>query len=186
MRFLVPVFPILLAAIAFEASHFASLCEHSLKGAFVHGPRWALIAAALLIMIRNDAISWSRILSGDEHKPEANQLEAYSWIRNHANKDDVVLAWRDAVSFCYSGVPASHSLFMSVLLKDQEAVEAGSLSTLPDVYRRGLVLLRTADLGAGNPDERFDLLRARAESLPGASLEFLSPAALIYSFPIKP
>ena len=197
-RFLIPVLPVLFAAIAEEASHFASLCEHSIaqstwtpefKRLLKQAPRWTLVAIGILIMARNDRATWVRISSilGEERQLRVNDREAYSWIKQHAASEDVVLAWKDSVTYCFTGVPASRSLFVATMPQQEQrkAFDAGSFSSLPDGYRRALLLLLQSDLGTEFVDRRLDWLRGGAESIPGANLEFASPAALIYSFPVK-
>lgn len=191
-RLIAPVWPVLLAGIAEEASHFASLCERSIgksksNGVWISAPRWAMVLLAIVILARNDRETWRRVSSmmADEHRLRVNDLPAFSWIAGHARKDAVVLAWKDPVTYLYTGVPASHSLFEAVMPPKPDAIFKGSFSSLPQGYESGLLLLSQSDVRSDSSDHALDGFRARAEALPGAILEYSSAAALIYSFPLK-
>jgi hypothetical protein len=193
-RLVVPVWPFLLAGIAEEASHFGSLCQQSVmrshfwsKHTYVlkSAPHWILVLAGICIVIRNDQATWGRISSvlAEEHELRINDQQAFSWITEHAKSNDLVLTSKDAVTFLYTGVPASRALFLAVTSRKTERNPlAGSFYSLPVGYERGLLLIMRSDFA----DHQLDWFRVRAESIVGSHLEHSSQAALIFSVPLKP
>jgi len=191
-RLVLPVWPVLLAGITEEASHVASLCAKSLaaakNGAWKQAPRWALIAAGVAMVARSDRATWSRIATvmTEERQSRAEDQAAFSWVKEHAAADAVVVTWKDSVSYLYTGVPSSHGLYLAVTPQraDLKAVQA-SFSALPSQYRCGLLLLLRSDFGQGFQGRQLDVLRASAERLDESKLEYASSDALIYRFALR-
>ena len=196
-RLVLPVWPILLAGIAQEADHFASLCAKSMStksmtaaksAMWKQVPRWALIALCVAMIARSDSATWLRMYSvmADERKSRLQDQVAYSWVAEHAAPDTVVVTWKDSVSYLYAGVPSSHGLYLAVTPQrpDFKAVQA-SFSALPPQYQCGLLLLLRSDFGDAFQGSQLDSLRASAERLDGSKLEYSSSDALIYRFTFR-
>lgn len=184
-RLAVPAWPILLAGIAEEASHFAWLSAQSSKK-HKSLPRWALIAAGVFLVFRNDSVTWRRLASvvADEKEQRQKDLQTYAWIGEHAGKDTVALAWKDCLLYLHTGVPSSHDLFVAKI-PQSEAILARRVSFVaPAAYDQALLVLLGSDLGGNVTDGRMDSFRATAESVPGAKLEYRSASALVFRFPI--
>ena len=187
-RLAVPAWPILLAGIAEEANHFASLYAHSIKKPSMKPvPRWALIAVGIFLVIRNDGQTWIRLASvvADEKEQRQKDVQTYAWIASHAGPDTVALAWKDCLLYLYAGVPSSHDLFVGAI-PQSEAILArrGPFPSPPSEYRRALLVILGSDLGGNVSDGRQGSFRATAESIAGSTLEYSSPSALGYRFPI--
>lgn len=185
-RLVLPVWPMLLAGIAQETDHVASLFAKSMKtAAWKQVPRWALIALAVAMIVRSDRATWRRIarVMAEEKQSRLQDQVAYSWIADHASPDTVVVTWKDSVSYLYTGLPSSHGLYLAVTPQraDLKAVQA-SFSALPPQYRCGWLLLLRSDFGDGFRGSQLDSLRASAERLDGSTLEYASSDALIYRF----
>jgi hypothetical protein len=191
-RLVLPVWPILLAGIAQEADHFASLCAKSMatqrSQMLRQVPRWALIALCVAMIARSDRATWLRMYSvmADERKSRMQDQVAFLWVANHAAPDAVVVTWKDSVSYLYTGLPSSHGLYLAVTPQrpDFKAVQA-SFSALPPQYQCGLLLLLRSDFGDAFQGSQLDSLRASAERLDGSKLEYSSSDALIYRFTIR-
>jgi len=195
-RLVLPVWPILLAGIAQEADHFATLCEKSMsaksmatRSAMIRQvPRWALIALAVAMIARSDNATWWRMsaVMADERKSRLQDQVAFSWIAGHETPDTVVVTWKDSVSYLYTGLPSSHGLYLAVTPQrpDFKAVQA-SFSAVPPQYRCGLLVLLRSDYGDGFQGSQLDSLRASAERLEGSKLEYASSDALIYRFTFR-
>lgn len=195
-RLVIPVWPVLLAGIAEEASHVAALCMKSMGTAtnavWRQVPRWALIAAGIEMLVRSDHATWSRVAAvmAGERQSRTQDQAAFSWIKSwakaHAAADTVVVTWKDSVSFLYTGVPSSHGLYVAVTPQrtDLKAVQA-SFSALPPQYRCGLLLLLRSDFADGFQGLQGDVLRASAERLNESKLEYASSDALIYRFALR-
>jgi len=182
-RMMLPVWPFLLAGISEEASHIANLLEKDgLRGPVV---RWAMVAMGLIVILHNELSVRYRIAAmvSQERQLRLADRPALRWIARHASPDEVVLAWKDSVSFLYTGVPSSHALFVSYT-PEPEDIKAlgGSPAALPARYRQALLLVLASDLGDGY--RGFDTFRAAAAKIPGAELKYSSDAALIYGFPL--
>jgi hypothetical protein len=191
-RLVLPVWPVLLAGIAEEASHVASLFAKSLAATKIatwqEAPRWALIAAGVGIIARSDDATWRRVsaVMASERQFRAQDQVAFSWVKEHAATDTVVATWKDSVSYLYTGVPSSLSLYLAVtpVRTDAHAFQA-AFSTLPQRYRCGLLLLLRSDFGEEFQDRQLDLLRASAGRLNESKLEYASPTAFIYRFALR-
>jgi hypothetical protein len=195
-RYLVPVWPALLAGIAEEASHFASLCEqaiarsrHGRDGHFFGAtPRWALIAVAGLIAIRSDWLT-SSLVSAELAELRAERSRdngAFAWVARNAGTDSVALAWKDAPLYLYTRVPASRSLYRAVApVKDGPWTEPGSFASLPAQYRRAFLVVLDSDFGPELGDRGIGTVRRAAESIAEARLEYRAPGAFIYSLPLR-
>jgi hypothetical protein len=187
-RLAVPAWPILLVGIAEEANHFANLLGQSIKKpAFKQVPRWALLAAALFLVFRNDGANSSRLSSvvADEKEQRQKDIQTYTWIAEHAGSDTVALAWKDCLLYLYTGVPSSHDLFVA-MIPQSEAILARRVpfTAPPEQYKRALLVVLGSDLGGNVSDGRQDSFRRTAESVAGSKLEYSSPSALVYRFPI--
>ncbi|HTB12559.1 MAG TPA: hypothetical protein VK752_13350 [Bryobacteraceae bacterium] len=187
-RLVVPIWPIVLIGIAEEASHLADLFAQSIKRpALKQVPRWALIAAGLCLALRNEAVTSRRISSvvADEKEARQKDLPVYAWIRDHASGDTVVLAWKDGLSYQYTGVPSSHDLFVS-MIPETEVLVGRRLPFIPPPapFQQVLLVLLGSDLGGNVSDGRLDSFRATAASVPGSKLEYSSPIAWVYGFPV--
>ncbi len=192
-RLIIPAWPMLLAGMSEEAAHLAALFEKSMarspfwskRSAIWRSlPRGSLIALGLAIVIRNDRIADNRIASvmRDERQLRMEDEVAFSWIATHKTPNTVVLAWKDTIVSLYTGAVASRSLFIDITPQTaQFKAVLGSFSALPPEYTLGLLLVLRSDLGDRSSLNAF---RAAGESLVGSKLEFSSPSALIYSFPI--
>ena len=196
-RLVMPVWPALLAGVSAEACYFASLCQKSMSTSRVEAPRksiwmqaptWAVLLAAALLVIRNDRVTWARVANEvtAERDHRLRDLQALSWIKAHAAPDTVVLAWKDSVSFLYTGVPSSHSLFIAVT-PQQPGLKAlaASFASLPEQYRKGLLLLLRSDLGREFGDRPLAPFIEQAEALPEARLVYESPDSRVYSFALQ-
>jgi hypothetical protein len=189
-RFLMPVWPVLLAGVAEEASHFASLCEKSavsarIRAALLHRlPRWGLMAAGALLVFHNGAGAFRRVqeMAGRERQVRFREEQTFAWIAQHRAPGAVLLTWKDGMSYLYTGVPASHSLFVG-LLPDNPEYKALSrpLSTLPPEYKTAVVLVMKSDLqdAAG-----MDAIRGRMQSFEGGRLAYSTSDAFVYTFPV--
>jgi hypothetical protein len=182
-RLIVPVWPMLLVGIAEEASHFAGLVEQSVKRKAV--PRWALIAVALYIVIRNDVVTWQKVESvyAAERGQRARDRQAYAWIAEHAGDGSIVLAWKDTIAYLYTGVPSSHDLFVAVIPQAENLVGLRRSFSLPGEFKSAVLLLLASDIGTDST--QLDSFRATAESVPGSKLEYSSPGAYVYRFPVR-
>jgi len=180
-RLLVPVWPMLLVGIAEEASHFATLAGQSLKSKAA--PRWALVALGVFIVLRNDAITWQKTAAvyATERGNRARDRAAYAWIAEHAGAGSIVLAWKDAVAYLYTGMPASHDLFVATI--PQAEVLVGLRTTFappPGQFKSAVLLLLDSDLHADS--DQMGSFRATAAAR--AKLEFSAPGAYVYRFPV--
>jgi hypothetical protein len=187
-RLLMPVWPVLMAGIAVEVSHFARLCGQNIKpGSWKTAPQWVALALGVGLVARTGFVTTHRISSvmADERNLRQGDLPVFSWIAEHRSGDAVLLAWKDSVAFLYTGIPASHGLFIAATPqpKTLHAVQA-SFSALPAEYRRGMLVLLRSDLGQDFENGRLDSFRAKAEALPAARLEYRSAEGLVYSFAI--
>lgn len=191
-RLVLPVWPMLLAGIAQEADHVASLFAKSIATArsamWKQVPRWVLIGLAVAMIARSDRATWLRISSvmAEERQSRTQDQIAFSWVADHAAPDTVVVTWKDSVSYLYTGLPSSHGLYLAVTPQraDLKAVQA-SFSALPPHYQRGLLLLLRSDFGEGFQGAQLDSLRASAERLDRSKLEYASSDALIYRFTFR-
>ena len=176
MRLILPAWPALLAGIAEEAEHFASLVRGSLARQRF---RWALATLAIIVVISNQHAAWTfvRLTIIERQAQQPPQQQAFAWIRAHAEPDDVLLAWKDGLSWFYTGVPASRLLFAS-------ATQSTPLMSTPPQYHRGLLLLMTSELSGGDERSRLLTLEHLGSSVPGAHLAYSSSAALIYTVPL--
>jgi hypothetical protein len=180
-RLLVPVWPMLLVGIAEEASHFATIAAQSLKAKAA--PRWALLALGVLIVIRNDAVAWQKTADvyETERRNRARDRAAYAWIAEHG-ESSVILAWKDAVAYLYTGLPASHDLFVATIPQAEALVGLRtSFSLPPGRFKSAVLLLLDSDLHADS--DQMDSFRATAAAR--ATLEFGSPGAFVYRFPVE-
>ncbi len=187
-RLVVPAWPILLVGIAEEANHFANLYAGSIKKpALKQVPRWALIAVGLFLVFRNDGATWRRLSSviADVKEQRQKDIQTYDWIAAHAGKDTVALAWKDCLLYLYTGVPSSHDLFVGVIPQSEGILARRVPFISPAEYKNALLVILGSDLGGNVSDGRQDSFRERAESMPGAMLEYRSPSALVYRFPIS-
>ncbi len=187
-RLVIPVWPVLLAGVAEEASHFASLCALSIKRPrFKESPRWALIVLAICIVFWNDAATWRKAASvlTAEREHGTRDEQAYTWIVQHAGPHAIVLAWKESVSYLYTGIPTSHELFVATI-PQAEAITAlrPSFSLPQGQFKSALLLLLTSDLETDFTDGRMDSFRATAASVAGSTLEYSSPGAYVYRFPL--
>jgi len=196
MRLTVSAWPALLAGIAEEMAYVAGMFESNMQHspfwsrkspAWRAVPRWTLIALGIMIVFRNENRLWhwaEQDLAG-EHRLRLQDLPAFAWIAGHSNSDTVVLAWKDTTTYLYTGAAASRSLFIAATPQSPETkTYATSFSALPKNYSRGLLLILQSDLELGSSDRDLVPLQAAAAGLAGAQLEFTSPGAFIYSFPI--
>jgi hypothetical protein len=188
-RLAVPAWPILLAGIAEEANHFASLYAHSIKKPSLKQlPRWVLIAAGLLLVFRNDGQTWRRLASvvADEKVQRQKDVPTYAWIASHASEGTVALAWKDCLLYLYTGVPSSHDLFVGVI-PQSEAILArrGPFPPPPAEYTRALLVILGSDLGGDVSDGRQGSFRSTAEAIAGSTLEYSSASSLVYSFRLR-
>jgi hypothetical protein len=186
-RLLLPVWPVLLAGIAEEAGHFAGVVEKTLsqRPVFIRQlPRWAMVLMAVCFVFLSGRVSASTVASSVRASRDMGVADqsTFSWLAHHAQPDTVVLAWRDTVSYLNSGIPSSHGLFVALMPLEDYAKPQGaaSFSALPPQYRQAMLLLLRSDF----PDGQLNSGRANAESIPRSSLEYSSPTALIYRFPI--
>ena len=173
----------LMAGIAEEMDHFAVLCETSMRAgsAWRRAPRWAVLAAAVFLIVRTDLAVVSRVsnMVRSERDQRAADRPVFSWIESHAQPDTVVLAWKDSVSYLYSGRPSSHGLFVAIRPQEDVAKPlASSFANLPKQYSQGMLLLLRSDF------EDHQLAPIDGSSVPNLRLEYSSPSALIYGFPI--
>jgi hypothetical protein len=187
-RLMSPIWPFLLAGISEEANHVVKLAQQSAPHRPTRGMqlRWAMIAAAALLIVRNDRDVSSRIaqVMADARSERLADRDAYAWIAAHTGAGTVVLAWKDSVSFLYTGVPASHPLFVSYTPQSPAIKALGeAAASLPANYTTGLLLVLQSDLSESFAGH-IDSFRAIAERIPGAKLEYTSPTALIYRFPL--
>lgn len=191
-RLVIPVWPVLLAGIAEEASHIASLCAKSIAAttsiAWKQAPRWVLIAAGVGMVARSDDATWRRIsaVMAQERQSRTQDQAAFSWVKEHAAADTVLATWKDSVSYLYTGVPSSHGLYLAVTPQraDFKAVQA-SFSALPPQYRCGLLVLLRSDFGEAFRGRELDAFRAAAGHLDGSELEYSTSDALIYRFALR-
>ncbi len=186
-RFLIPIWPVLLAGIVEEGVHFAELCSQSIRRPqFKNAPRWALLALGLFLVIRNDRVLFERVrfkiaVERDERQKD---LPAYSWIAAHAGRDTVVLTSKDTVSYLYTGVLASHDMFVTVIPQPEEVkTPREPLSTLPAQFTNALVVFLPSDFEDFS-DRGMAPYRAEVESIPGSRLEYNGPNGTIYRLPI--
>jgi hypothetical protein len=187
-RMIIPVWPMLLVGIAEEANHFCTLAAQSsqsrsqtTKGK--QAVRWVMVALTLYIVIRNDAAMWQRIESvySVERDERRKDRAAYDWIAAHAGPDAIVLTWKHTVAYLYTGVPASHDLFVATIPEAEELAGLRTTFDPPKGFRSALILLLASDLGEGN---RMGAFRTTAESVPGSKLEYEAPGAYVYRFPL--
>ncbi len=186
-RMMEPVWPILLMGIAEEATFFATLWAQSIRAAkWKAAPRWALIALATCLVIRNDSVTWKRTASiyATVREERAEDLQAYRWVSEHVRPGSVLLAWKDTVCYLYTGIPSSHDLFVAAIPQAEAVTLRPSLDMPRDRFHDAVVLLLASDLGAES-SSRMDLFRAKVQSVPGSTLEFAAPGAFIYRFPLR-
>lgn len=192
-RLIIPAWPALVAGMSEEVAHVATLFEKSMARSpfwskkfalWLAMPRWILIGLGFATVLRNDSITYNRIANVMRHERQMRLSDeaAFSWIAQHKTPNTVVLAWKDTITYLYTGAVASRSLFIDLTPQTAEFKAVGSsFAALPPIYTRGLFLVLQSDLGE---DSRMDAFQAAAESQPGSNLEFSSPTARIYSFPI--
>ncbi|HEV2202279.1 MAG TPA: hypothetical protein VGR73_20870 [Bryobacteraceae bacterium] len=195
-RLIIPAWPMLVAGISEEAAHVATLFEKTMKRSAYWSakspvwetiPRWGIVAIAILMLFRNASITWGWADTAMPYERRMRQDDevAFTWIAHHREPGTVVVAWKDTISFLYTGVAASHGLFIAVTPQAPYLKTfATSFAALPPEYSRGLLLLLRSDLGDDFTDKSLGPFKAAGESLAGSKLEFSSPGALIYSFPI--
>jgi hypothetical protein len=196
MRLTVSAWPVLLAGIGEEVAHVATLFETTMERSpfWSHKspvwrtiPRWVLIALGLLTVFRNESFvsNFIQTTMDDERRMRFDDERAFSWIASHKTASTVVLAWKDTTTFLYTGAVASRGLFIEVTPQPPETkASATSFAGLPKDYSRGLLLILRSDLGDRSNDRQLDQLKAAGESLAGSKLEFSSPGAFVYDFPI--
>ncbi len=186
-RLLMPIWPVLVAGIAEEASHFATLCEKSMAR-WKRAPRGALIAAGLLLVARSDRLTWSRAESvvAKERVLGIEDEKVLAQVTALARPDTVVATWKDSVVFLYTGLPASHGLFATINPQIGGKAFSAPFSALPPNLQRCLMVILRSDFSDDLGDQLMSSLRDLGKSLAGSTLEFSSPNALIYSFPIAP
>jgi hypothetical protein len=123
-------------------------------------------------------------MTNERHMRMEDEI-AFDWIAKHKADDTIVLAHKDTTTFLYTGAVASKSLFIAVTPHGPEAgAFATSFATLPSAYARGLLLILRSDFGDGFSDGGMDAYKAAGRAVAGSKLEFATPGALIYSFPI--
>jgi hypothetical protein len=193
-RLVLPIWPALMAGIAEEASHVAGLFEQTMaksqswmqkSAVWRQIPRWALIGLGLLTIFRDGSSAWSWAATAlpDEHNARLQDEVAFSWIASHKTPDTVVLAWKDATTFLYTGAASSRGLFITATPQSPQTKNfATSFADLSPAYTRCLMLILRSDLGGSQSD--IDPLKAAALALPDAKLEFTSPGGFIYSFTV--
>jgi hypothetical protein len=176
---------VVVAGILEEGSHFGSLCAASIKNPrFKMIPRWALIALAIWMVVRNDDVTYRKTaeIYSTEIAQRAKDREAYRWMIDHGGPDPVVLAWKEGSSYLYTGLPSSHDLFLEKIPEADEGVGARAHPVLrPGEFKSAMLLILASDVGTS---EGMDTLRRPAEALPGSHLEFTSPGALVYRLPV--
>jgi hypothetical protein len=180
-RLIIPVWPMVLAGIVEEGSHFEWLCMESIKKPrFKMAPRWGLLALALYMVIWNDSVTWQKTAAiyRTEKEQRVRDRQAYAWIAAHAGPDTMVLAWKEGLSYLSTGVASSHDLFVAAIPQAEEVVGMRASRVAPAGFGSELLLLLGSDLGGS--EGGMESLRARAEGLPGARLEFSAPGALVY------
>jgi hypothetical protein len=195
-RLILPAWPALVAGIAEEAAHLATLFKTAMARSPFWSvksptwrtvPRWVLIGLGLATVVRNDSVTWSRVesaMTNERHMRMEDEI-AFDWIAKHKADDTIVLAHKDTTTFLYTGAVASKSLFIAVTPHGPEAgAFATSFATLPSAYARGLLLILRSDFGDGFSDGGMDAYKAAGRAVAGSKLEFATPGALIYSFPI--
>ncbi len=195
-RLVLPIWPMLIAGMSEEAAHVAGLFEQTMAKSdswkrrspvWMRIPRWALIGLGLLIIFRNDrnAWTWAATTLPEEHRERLDDEVAFSWIASHKTPDTVVLAWKDATTFLYTGADASRGLFITATPQTpQTKTFATSFEALPRQYTRGFLLLLRSDLGNTFNNHDLQPLQYAALAFPGSKLEFTAPGAFIYSFSI--
>lgn len=190
-RFLLPVWPLLALGVAEEIAHISGMVEARTKS---QAPRWILIAAGFLLVLRTNLVSQRQTLAylADEHSQRLKDLPAFSWISEQLrsgrlNPDDTVaLSWKDTTTYLYTGMETSRGVFVRTLpLPEREKATSSGLESLPPPYKRGLLVLLQSDLSADLQASTKNPLQETAESLPESKLEFRSPGALIYSFRLR-
>ena len=183
-RLAVPVWPVLVAGIAEEASHLANLFAKSMKK-FKQVPRWALIAAGVLLVVRNDTETRRHLDSviAAERDLRLQDIRAYKWIAENADADTVALAWKDGLLYLYSGVPCSHDLFVG-RIPEAESIAGRRVPFTPPPAKRALVVLLASDLGGETSDGRQNSLLAAAARVNGSTLEYSAPGAYVYRIPL--
>lgn len=185
-RLVEPVWPVLLAGMAEEASHFASLSAHSIKNVKLQAwPRWALIGLAAILVIRNETVNWQRAESiyGTERNQRASDLQAYHWVSDHPEAGTVLLAWKDTVSYLYTGVPASHDLFVATIPQSEPLTRRPAFVMPAGQFHSATLLILSSDLGTDSSSS-VDSFRSTVQSVPGATLELSAPGVFVYRFPL--
>jgi hypothetical protein len=183
-RLIVPVWPMVLVGIAEEASHFAGLVSQSVKRKAA--PRWVLVALGVYLVIRNDVVTWQKAESvyAVERGQRAKDRQAYAWIAEHAGDGSIVMAWKDTVAYLYTGIPSSHDLFVAVIPQAENLVGLRKSFSLPEgEFKSAILLLLASDIGSDSI--QLDSFRATAEAVAGSKLEYSSPGAYVYRFPVR-
>lgn len=184
-RLMAPVWPFLLAGISEELNHVVELASAAKGRILSQKLRWLLTGFAVLILLRNDRDVSSRIdqVMRQARAERVADLEAYRWIAANARANDVVLSWKDSVSYLYTGVPASHPLFVAFTPQSAAIKALEHPASPPPNYSDGLLLVLQSDLSESFAGH-IDGFRVVAETIPGARLQYESPTALIYRFPL--
>ncbi len=190
-RMLAPIWPFLVAGISQEASHILDLRKPGAQpsGASPRGRalRLAVVCLAAVVALRNSASVSSRIsqVISQARAQRIADLDAYRWIAAHAAPADVVAAWKDSVSYLYTGVPASHPVFVYLMPLDPGTKALGeSPARLPARFTTGLLVIMESDLDAAFAADLRAFGRI-ADAIPGARLQYQSPTALIYRLPLR-
>ncbi len=184
-RLMAPVLPILLVGITEEGSYVARMFAHSIKNArFKAAPRWVMIALAVCLVIGDDAAMWHKAAAEyalwREHRKIDEQ--AYAWISGHVTPGTVLFAWKDTVSYLYTGVPSSHDLFVATIPQSEDVNYKPIWFLPPGQFKSASLLLLDSDFGEG-----FTFLlpsfQRRVEAV-GGVLEFSAPGAFVYRVPL--
>ena len=195
-RLLLPVYPALMAGIAEEASHFATLVELTIKrrlGAslasawWVAAPRLAIVTLVVILVAHNYADSRRMLqdIMAKERDDQEFDTHAYTWITRHADPNTVLLTWRDSLAFLHTGVPSSRSFLIGTIRIGGPMLTAAPLSQLPVRYRRALILLTKSEVSGSDRGTVYRDLRSRVESVAGTHLKYETSGAVIYALTFR-
>jgi hypothetical protein len=185
-RLMAPVLPILLLGITEEGLHFAALCAHSIENArFKQVTAWALVALAPLIVVRNDVAMFRKAATdyaaGREHRK--TDEKAYAWMAAHLASGTVLFAWKDTVSYLYTGIPSSHDLFVATIPQSEDVNYKPTWFFPPGRFNDASLVVLESDFGDGFTF-LMELFRKKLESTNGARLEYNAPGAFVYRVPL--
>ncbi len=195
-RLMLPVWPLILLGVSQEATQFLAALAKSLAGRRASPERlagwnahllWIAAGAAVALILHNDIYATQRMTQIVRESFTTRRLdeEIFQRVKSEGDSETVLLTWKDAAAYLYTGIPSSHGHFAAVTPQSiSRQVMAMPFSSLPPQYRKGLLVVLRDDIDGPFTGAEAEAFRQRAESLPASQLVLRTDFALIYRFQI--